>query len=329
MMMLVTSPKGLVHQFSLSFLFPIPLVKLKERLCLFIVIVLAGGMEFSLDAQSSERTFLAEEIQNIEKNLKSSELSGAARYQILIRQARLFQLSGNLERAAQVWTDAAFAEQGKRDDAALLEGAFCFLAMGETEKAEASVKTVSLTGKDSKLLCKARYLGAQIEAFNAGDISSLIELITDPDYEGYRPSIYYTLWKISEADMYKTRLLAEYPLSPESRIIKGARSVIAAPSPMWLLFPGPSIPDDVLAENAVSASKDNQPKALQIGLFGKEENAKLMATRLKTAGFDAIINQRKINDGGAYWVVTVPLGTDINRTIGQLKDKGFDSFPVF
>jgi hypothetical protein len=295
-----------------------------------INLLLAGGMEFSLDAQSSERTFLGEEIQNIEKSLKSSELSGAVRYQMLIRQAQLFQLAGNLERAAQAWTDAAFAEQGKRDDAALLEGACCFLAMGEMEKAEASVKTVSLTGKDNSLLCKARYLGAQIEAFHSGDISSLIELITDPDYEGYRPAIYYTLWKISDADRYKTRLLAEYPLSPESRIIKDGRSVMGAPSPMWLLFPGLSIISvEVSAENAGSVSKDSRPKALQTGLFGKEENARLMADRLKTAGFEAVINQRKINDGGTYWVVTVPLGTDINRTMVQLKDKGFDSFPVF
>lgn len=324
----LTIPMAVTNLFFSSFLFLIPSIKLKGSLCFFIVILLTRGMAFSLYAQSSERTFLTEEIQSIEKSLKTSDLSGTDRYKMLIRQARLFQLAGNLEGAAQAWTDAAFAEQGKRDDAALLEGAFCFLAMGEMEKAEASVKTVSLTGKDSRLLGKARYLDAQIKAFHFGDVSSLIELITDADYEGYKSAMYYTIWKISGTDTYKTRLLSEYPLSPESRIVKGKGAVNAAPSALWILYPGLGMVE-VSTETDTATPKDNVPKALQTGLFGKEENAKLMADRLKTAGFKAVIDKRTINDGGIYWVVTVPLGTDINQTMGQLKDKGFDSFPVF
>jgi hypothetical protein len=324
----LTIPMELTNLFFSSALFPISSVKLKGILYFFIALLLTRGLAVSLYAQSSERTLLTEEIQSIEKTLKTSDLSGTDRYKMLVRQAQLFQLSGNLEKAAQTWTDAAFAEQGKRDDTALLAGAFCFLAMGEMEKAEASVRTVSLTGKDSRLMCNARYLSAQINAFQFGDISHLIELITDSDYEGYRPAIYYTLWKISGTDTYKTRLLSEYPLSPESRIVKGKGAVSAAPSAMWLLYPGLDILE-IPTETTAAAPQDNGPKALQTGLFGREENAKLMADRLKTAGFDAAIDKRTINDGGIYWVVTVPLGVDVNRTMARLKDKGFDSFPVF
>ena len=291
-------------------------------------------------AQNTGRVFLIEEIRKIENTLKTSKLSVAERYDMLIRQARLFQLIGNLEGAARSWMDAAAADQEKQDPRALLEGAFCFFAMGEMDKAEAAVKTVIRAVKDRELICRAVYLSAQIEAFRSGDLSSLIELISDSEYEQYRPVIYYTLWKFSGTDRYKTRLLTEYPLSPEALIVKEAASdkavVHISPSAMWLLFPGRDTmvlesPLETSTEHPASSSGtgERRPIALQTGLFSREENAKVMAERLKTAGFEAVITRRTTNDGGIYWMVTVPTGIDIHRTTVQLKDKGFDSFPVF
>jgi cell division septation protein DedD len=67
---------------------------------------------------------------------------------------------------------------------------------------------------------------------------------------------------------------------------------------------------------------------LQTGLFSKEENAQEQADRLKVAGFEGIIKERDVK-GTTYWAVNVVPGSDINRTILQLHEKGFDSFPVF
>jgi hypothetical protein len=53
-----------------------------------------------------------------------------------------------------------------------------------------------------------------------------------------------------------------------------------------------------------------------------------MAGRLKAAGFYAGLRRRTVN-GTGYWAVSVPPGPDMNRTIRNLKEAGFDSFPVY
>jgi hypothetical protein len=293
---------------------------------------------------------MAGEIQNTEKRLEIPGISGAEKREALIRLARLFRLSGNLEGAALAWTDAAFAEPGSRDDGALLEGARLLTALGEYDKAEAGVKTVLLTGRDRELVLQARYLGAQLEAFKTGNVHVLSLLTGDPDYAELRPSLYYTLWKVSGDGSYKDRLLAEYPQSPEARIVKdGGDAISGAPSAMWLLLPGRAgftletpagglrqAPLNTVqartsgsdAGAAAQSSPAQEAALLQAGLFGKEGNAQALAERLRNAGFAPAVSRRELN-GTLYWAVNVPPGTDMTQTIMRLKDAGFESFPVF
>jgi hypothetical protein len=175
----------------------------------------------------------------------------------------------------------------------------------------------------------------------------------DPDYGDLKPAVYYTLWKISGADTYRNRLLAEYPSSPEARIIEDGQTVTARPLALWVLFPGregilqgvpvisaPSSPASagnvpVPAANppagapeSSAPSGEREAAVLQTGLFSREENARAMAERLKAAGFEAHVSPRTVN-GTAYWAASVPSGPDINRTILALKNAGFESFPVY
>jgi cell division septation protein DedD len=314
------------------------------------------------------------EIQNIEKTLGSSGVSaipaegsgltGPRRYEALVKLARLYELSGNIEGAAQAWTSAA-AIDPLNQDMALIKGASCYAAMGEWDKAEEAAKTMFLTGRDKQSLIRARLLGAQIGAFraaaspeNSADSTVLAALLEDPDYEAFKPSIYYTLWKTSGDDAWKNRLGAEYPGSPEGRIAAGsgtAAEISAAPTAMWLLIPGresiaaalpPAAATSVAAPAvprtaAPATTSAIVPKAaptpdsagagaavLQTGLFGREGNAQVMADSLKAAGFSPIINRRTIN-GTEHWVVSVPAGSDMGAAINKLKNAGFESFPVF
>ncbi|MDR1319292.1 MAG: hypothetical protein LBJ90_06675, partial [Treponema sp.] len=50
---------------------------------------------------------LGTELQNIEKTLNSSGLSGTARRETLVRLAELRELSGDIEGAARAWFEAA------------------------------------------------------------------------------------------------------------------------------------------------------------------------------------------------------------------------------
>jgi hypothetical protein len=315
----------------------------------FILFLLNTMAASSLYGQSSGVLSLSQAIGNSEDLAGKPGLSGTERRRAFEDLARLYHLSGNMEGAAKAWTDAAFAEPGYRDDGDLLEGAACFIALGELERAEASVQTVLLTSRDEKALLKARYLEAQLAAFRSADTSALIALIDNSGYGEWKPAIYYTLWKISGADTYKSRLLAEYPVSPEARILRGDDVVNAGVSALWLLFPGrggislgapPKGSPEMVSPSrgpdreppAVQAPPEDLPpdagrEVLQAGLFSREENARALAERLQAAGFEAYL-LRRTREGTAYWVVNVLPGSDMSRTIRALKEAGFESFPV-
>jgi hypothetical protein len=67
---------------------------------------------------------------------------------------------------------------------------------------------------------------------------------------------------------------------------------------------------------------------LQTGLFGREENARAMAERLRETGFTPVILRKTVN-GREHWAVGVAPGADSSRTMLLLKDRGFESFPVY
>jgi hypothetical protein len=336
----------------------------------------------------SQGTLLGTEIQSLEKKLgrnaggSSPALSGTERHDALVRLASLQELSGNIEGASQSWAEAALAETALSEtsspgdalsggNVSLMRGAYCLAAMGEWEKADAAVKKVLLAARPGQALSMARFLSAVIsactdngnaagKAVNGGSdgTGALAALLGDPDFSGQKPAICYILWKLSGAESWKTRLLAEFPRSPEGRIAAGVSAPIsAAPTAFWLLLPGregftlssasgPAAQGSSIAPVSGQASPQPAPNPavsssvssssavggtatlLQTGLFGREENAKGQADRLRTAGFTPSIKTRQVN-GSEYWMVGVPPGQDINQTILRLKDAGFESFPVF
>jgi hypothetical protein len=105
---------------------------------------------------------------------------------------------------------------------------------------------------------------------------------------------------------------------------------------MWLLMAGrdqigvaePVRVSPPAAPAAPQTAAKDGPVTLQTGLFGREENAKAMAERLKNAGFTPEISRRRINET-LYWAVQVEPGRDLNATILGLKNAGFESFPVY
>jgi hypothetical protein len=308
--------------------------------------VLPGFVRAQSSNTASPGVLTGTEIQNIEKNLGKTGLSGAERRDLLIRLAQIQELTGNIEAAAQNWAAAAVAEPGKRDDLSLIKGAFCLAAMGEWDRAGAAAKTVLLTGRAGPALLLARYLGAQVEAFGSGGLAALTALAADPDFVSLRPAIYYALWNLGgaapEGERWKNRLITEFPGSPEGRIAAGAGGAVEAlPAPLWVFFPGrggitleTAAPPgaSVSAAPSVPAAPVSVPApaqgVLQTGLFGNETNARKQAERLQGAGFTPAVSKRRVN-GTDYWAVNVPPGQDMGQTILRLKDAGFESFPVF
>ncbi|MDR1419512.1 MAG: hypothetical protein LBI86_03985 [Treponema sp.] len=280
-----------------------------------------------------EQAAAGAEIQNLEQIAGRPGAGGAEKHDALTRLARLYELLGNFEAAAGTWLKAAAAGPERRDDASLVRGGRCFAVMGEWEKAEAAIAPVLLSSRNGGASLEARYLGARISAFRSGDTSVLCSLLEDPGFSGMKPAIYYTLWRLTGSETWKTPLLSEYARSPEGRIalaaaLDGENAVDAKPSALWLLPAAPLFPaGEKTAVSAVQAAAPPAGKALQTGLFGKEANAAAMTGRLEDAGFSPVLVRRTVN-GNEYWAVHVPAGNDVNGTIRRLRDAGFDAFPV-
>jgi cell division septation protein DedD len=77
------------------------------------------------------------------------------------------------------------------------------------------------------------------------------------------------------------------------------------------------------ASQNVTQTPAAQTARLQTGIFNHHDYAQAQMTRLRQAGFSPSIEQR-----GEMWAVTVPAGADQSRAIRELREAGFDSFPI-
>ena len=316
----------------------------KSKLLLFslFTFIFSLFIFFPIFPQNNASTVpLAGEISRLEK-IASSAVS-ADRHSAFLALARLHQLSGNPEAALKAY-EAALAISPD-DGRTLLEQGRFLISVGEDEKSRAAINALLSGGSEKALLIQGRFLGAQLDAFRSGNTQPLAAMAEEPDFAEYRSGIYYTLWKLTGLESYRTRLIAEFPQSPEAKIAAG--TVNFAATPLWLLFPGresivlatpttapqAAATPQTTATPAAATSAEQRPspepagRLLQTGLFGREVNAQALAERLARAGFEPQIIKRQA-DGSDRWAVCVSGGSDMNATIRRLKDAGFESFPI-
>jgi tetratricopeptide (TPR) repeat protein len=276
----------------------------------------------TLAAQNGGQLSFSLELERLEKDAAFP----AKKHDALVSLSRLYRLAGNREKAAQAARDAAYDGSALRDNTILLEACALYISLGEYEKAAPLLQSIHASAPaDSPAQKEAALLEAQLAAFRSGDPSGLEKLAFDPGYVFARSGIYYALWQLFGAQSWKDKLLAEYPQSPEARIVLGSAFVNLAASPQWLLFPGRESIANLTSAQIAAAEGGAM---LQTGLYRREANARVQVENLKTRGFESIIKRRKVSDG-EYWAVMVPSGGDINKKITELKNSGFESFPLF
>ncbi|MFQ3547285.1 MAG: SPOR domain-containing protein, partial [Termitinemataceae bacterium] len=208
-----------------------------------------------------------------------------------------------------------------------------YIHSGDFEKAASHIKTILLTSRDTWVIARAQLLATFLEALQGStEALQLLEArAADSAYREEQPSILFMLFGLTGNTAYTSRLQKDFPSSIES---------IALLKPMPLFFFGAEVAarratTEIQEGSSVTMQdqKRESPGAgagsvpLQIGLFRQEENARAMVQRLAVKGFVANLGTRTIQ-GASYWVVTVDGGMDYNRTIMQLKDAGFESFPL-
>ena len=317
---------------------------------IFIAAIIAAVSIFSAENIFAQIGLSLEtEIQNIERTALMPDISAAERHGTLIRLANLRQISGDIEGAARNWLEAAAAIPGTVDDDALLACAYCLAAMGEWERAGTALEPILLKYP------RARFLNTGIKAILSGDISALAAIADGSEYMELKSEIYFMLWKISRniyadgaysgvsstvSERWRMRLITEFPQSPEGRLAAGhnASSIIVNPSPFWLFINSlesrPSNASLTLVETAqkvtpvvINSSAQSDSVKLQTGLFSRQANAQAQIANLRQAGFSPLMEQRVVNNS-EIWAVIVFAGTDVNHSIRELRNAGFESFPV-
>ena len=300
-----------------------------------IVFILLLLLSFSFLFAGENFASLASEIIRLE-NLGASSPSLQERHSAFLALARLFQLSGNNEAALKAWESAL--KINNSDGRSLLEKGRLLISLGEYEKALDPLMAIFSGSYNKSLVIEARFLVAQLEAFRSGNIRPLAALADESDFSGYRPSIYYTLWRIEQNPAWKVILAKDYPSSPEAKIANSASGAAhQAQTPLWILFPGRegiglsspvmTVPPVAAQAPATAQAPAASGTVLQAGLFSREENARLFSDKINKAGFQSIV-QMKPQNGITYWVVYIPYASEMNAMIKKLKDAGFESFPV-
>jgi cell division septation protein DedD len=115
---------------------------------------------------------------------------------------------------------------------------------------------------------------------------------------------------------------AQKPAAAASAPTAASPAPAAAPASKAVPAPAAPAPKQTPASVPAPAAASTGVK-LQTGIFSQQENAQAHIDKLKKAGFSPSLEKR--ND---KWAVTVPAGSDTNRSIKELKDAGFESFPL-
>lgn len=255
--------------------------------------------------------------------------------------ARLRELAGQYSAASTAWKNAAFAVPGFRDDYSLLSSAINLLLAGELKRASADIQTVLITGQDAEMVSKAKYLSVAIAIIERNPASkSLAEaFLSEASTAQWHPALLFLLQhSYPEEALWRERLLADFPKSPEAQSLSTTASSLAiSANAFWLLGPGFSREQLLLGAPIPSSSVAQSPTPnertqgaeesilLQVGYFRSMQNAQNLKTRLEAKGFEVRILEQKSGASSSYTVL-VPGGEDFQSTVLRLKDAGFEAF---
>ena len=272
------------------------------------------------------------------------------RYEVLKKLATLEELIGRLGPAQQHFIEASFAIPEKKDFSCLLRSANLLFELGEYRSAEVQAQAIVETCKiellvmhASTLLSRVYYVTDRVEHATALSLEMLVD-------ENITPGALLWLYKLggytAQVDVSNralSLLRERYPESVEASLLEGGVDYLPAPS----LFLGPKPKDESpnLEEEAGTSREESEGGeveadsgfseedilvSIQTGSFSVLDNAEYAIKDLKTAGFAAVIRQKKVNDTLYYRVLIpeVPSST-VAEVILLLKEKGFEGFPLY
>ncbi len=143
-----------------------------------------------------------------------------------------------------------------------------------------------------------------------------------------------TLGLKEEQETYKIRLSKESVLLTRLLNPEEETQVHVLPLPSEFLGPGvsvaqPSSSHSSSARSTPPSESSPAPSAIQLGSFTLKENAEYLAKDVQALGFPAVVKPGKKKDGTTIFRTIVPLHTDPQTVLVQLKERGFEGFFLF
>lgn len=270
--------------------------------------------------------------------------------------AARYELIGDYSQAAKFYEAAGETQS-------ILRAALCHLRSGETDEAQAALRPLAAKAGPESL--RARLILACVTAASGDRGAALAELEGLYAESGDQKSqVLYAAWlcaPIGKRDAYAARLSKECPGSAEALVCAqlgqvkpelGAFTYLSGlldvqgfseaedqglspnPSPASLAKSSPAIKptEGSRAQPESSRAPSLSEKAIkyyQLGIFSKRENAEKLLNDGRLKGLRALIRARRRDDGQSLYAVLVPVGEDAQGILGLLKDRGFETYPVF
>lgn len=254
------------------------------------------------------------------------------RYGLLMRQAELALLSGDMELAQMAWQNGSFVYPGEGgiDYAALLKSAQLLFELGDNRIARTQAGVVASDAGSPALREEAELLLRRITLLEgapgdetAGDAEGLAALFWEFQYAGARGDL-------ERRELIKQRLAETWPDSPETMIAEGrARKAERFTDFLFLDHTAAEAAAESAETPETSPEKEAQQLYLQAGSFTNRENAEYLIIDLNTAGFVATLKETDVG-GQTYYRVVLPVDkTEMEQFMIELKGAGFEASPLY
>jgi tetratricopeptide (TPR) repeat protein len=279
----------------------------------------------------------------------------AERHTLLLDMARLEEQTGRLQKAQLHYQSAVFTGQLTRDYRALFHSMLILIELGDYEYAMVQAQHIIGNSEDGGLRRQATAQKARIQQLEGKQVEALQTAQQLYNERKSLPAdVLYSLWILyrsvpgeSDYSSYAVAVEAElserFPDSPEYGLITrenspaltvenalGLRSVVTTNSEAEVPRDGLDSSGPQNSTNAERPPELEKSTAIQTGSFRDAENARYMQRTLEEEGFTALVTQAKVGEAIYYRVlVPIPFGGSEERIILELKEKGFEGYPVY
>lgn len=273
------------------------------------------------------------------------------RHTLLLDMARLEEQTGKLQKAQLHYQTAAFTGGGGQDYQALFHSMLLLIDLGNLEHALVQAEQIIAEESKGDLYLRAKAQKGrilQLQGRNTEALATTDQLFTH--IESLPADVLYNLWilyaslpsghsRSAAADDLKAELKKRFPSSPEYGLIIDKNSPVATVETALGLRKaeekGAEQPQTDGETDSDSQSDDGdtggeKSTAIQAGSFKDAENAMYMKRALEEKGFDAMVSQADVEDVIYYRVlIPIPFGKTAEEIVMQLKEKGFEGYPIY